>query len=122
MRALVPPNGDFLWPAASLAVMSVSTALLAVQRRSEGLAFLTGVGVNLAASLVVGHFNRAYIFPLNIADDRLNAARDRIFWFSDENLHLSQSCSLCSSVAAMPGDDPILPLPSLLRRHRDRFN
>ena len=45
-----------LWAAAAIAVASSAGATMAVWRRREGWAFAAALGVNLAASLVVWHF------------------------------------------------------------------
>ena len=45
-----------LWAAAAIAVASVAGATMAVWRRREGWAFAAALGVNVAASLVVWHF------------------------------------------------------------------
>ena len=45
-----------LWAAAAIAIASVAGATMAVWRRREGWAFPAALGVNLAASLVVWHF------------------------------------------------------------------
>ena len=47
---------DRLWAAAAIAVASAAGATMAVWRRREGWAFSAAWGVNLAASLVVWHF------------------------------------------------------------------
>jgi hypothetical protein len=47
---------DQLWAAAAIAIASGASATMAVWRRREGWAFATAWGVNLAASLVVWHF------------------------------------------------------------------
>jgi hypothetical protein len=64
---------DYAWVAAALGVMSVAWGLMAVQRRSEVLAFGAGIGVNLAVSLVVWHVYRdlvlgAWWVPLVLAN------------------------------------------------------
>ena len=55
-------HGDPLWAAMAIGAASAAGAGLAVQRRQEGWAFVAGLGVNLAASFVVWHFNRALAF------------------------------------------------------------
>ena len=45
-----------LWAAAAIAIASAAVATMAVWRRREGWAFTAALGVNLAASLVVWHF------------------------------------------------------------------
>ena len=45
-----------LWAAATIAVASAAGATMAVWRRREGWAFAAALGVNVAASLVVWHF------------------------------------------------------------------
>jgi hypothetical protein len=52
-------HGDPLWAAVAIGLASIAAAGLAVQRREEGWAFAAGLGVNLAASLLVWHFHRA---------------------------------------------------------------
>jgi hypothetical protein len=49
-------EGEQLWAAATIAVASGAGATMAVWRRREGWAFAAALGVNLAASLVVWHF------------------------------------------------------------------
>jgi hypothetical protein len=49
---------DHLWAAAALALVSLAGAVQAVWHRREDWAFLAGLGVNLAASLVVWHQHR----------------------------------------------------------------
>ncbi|HEY7315789.1 MAG TPA: hypothetical protein VH643_41045 [Gemmataceae bacterium] len=44
---------DYLWAAAAVSFVATAAALLAVGRRSPGLAFLAGLGANLATSLCV---------------------------------------------------------------------
>jgi hypothetical protein len=55
-------HNDPLWAGAAIGVVSMAGAGLAVQRRQEGWAFIAGLGVNLAASLLVWHFCRAAPF------------------------------------------------------------
>ena len=57
-------HGDPLWAAAAIGMASAAGAGMAVQRRQEGWAFVAGLGVNLAASLLVGHFYRTVPFDL----------------------------------------------------------
>jgi hypothetical protein len=45
----------YAWSAAAVILASAAGAVLAAQRRSEGIAFLAGLGANLAASLTVCH-------------------------------------------------------------------
>jgi hypothetical protein len=47
---------EFLWAAASVALSALATALLSTWLRNEKLAFLAGLGANLATSLGVCHF------------------------------------------------------------------
>jgi hypothetical protein len=49
---------DPLWAAAAVALASFAGATMAVWRRNPGWAFTAGLGVNLAASLVVWHSHR----------------------------------------------------------------
>jgi len=49
-------DGEQLWAAAAIAIASGAGATMAVWRRREGWAFAAALGVNLAASLVVWHF------------------------------------------------------------------
>ncbi len=59
LKAAFWPWQDYheeLWAAAAIAVASVAGATMAVWRRREGWAFAAALGVNLAASLVVWHF------------------------------------------------------------------
>jgi hypothetical protein len=55
-------HGDPLWAAATIGLASTAGAGMAVQRRQEGWAFVAGLGVNLAASLLVWHFFRVVPF------------------------------------------------------------
>jgi hypothetical protein len=55
-------HGDPLWAAAAVGLASTAGAGMAVQRRQEGWAFVAGLGVNLAASLLVWHFFRPLPF------------------------------------------------------------
>jgi hypothetical protein len=50
---------DHLWAAAAIALVSLAGAALAVWHRREDRAFTSGLGVNLAASLVIWHFHRS---------------------------------------------------------------
>ncbi len=49
-------GGEQLWAAAAIALASGAGTTMAIWRRREGWAFATAWGVNLAASLVVWHF------------------------------------------------------------------
>jgi hypothetical protein len=51
-------HNDHLWAAAAIALASMAGAALAVWHRREDWAFVAGLGVNLAASLVVWHLHR----------------------------------------------------------------
>jgi hypothetical protein len=51
-----PQWSEQLWAAAAIAVASGAGATMAVWRRREGWAFATAWGVNLAASIIVWHF------------------------------------------------------------------
>jgi hypothetical protein len=51
-------HDDLLWAAAAIAVACPAGALMAVERRREEWAFMAGLGINLAASFVVWHFDR----------------------------------------------------------------
>jgi hypothetical protein len=55
-------HNDPLWAAVAIGLVSTAGAGLAVQLRREALAFIAGLGINLAASLLVWHFNRAVPF------------------------------------------------------------
>src|SRR5206468_1058320 len=48
---------DHLWAAGAIVLASSAGAVMAVRERREDWAFLTGLGVNLATSLVVWHFH-----------------------------------------------------------------
>jgi hypothetical protein len=52
-------DNERLWAAAAIAIASTAGATMAVWRRREGWAFAAALGVNLAASLVVWHFEEA---------------------------------------------------------------
>ena len=56
LKAAFQHNGEQLWSAAAIAVASGAGATMAVWRRREGWAFAAALGVNVAASLVVWHF------------------------------------------------------------------
>jgi hypothetical protein len=49
-------HDDPLWAAVAIGLASTAGAGIAVQRRQEGFAFVAGLGINLAASLLVWHF------------------------------------------------------------------
>jgi hypothetical protein len=49
---------DYLWAAGAIVLACPAGAAMAVWRRREGWAFTAGLGVNLAASLVVWHFHQ----------------------------------------------------------------
>jgi len=55
-------TGEQLWAAAAIAIASIGGAAMAVWRRREGWAFSAALGVNLAASLVVWHYQRTLDF------------------------------------------------------------
>jgi hypothetical protein len=73
---------DQLWAAGAIALASPAGALLAVQRRNEGWAFTAGLGINLAASLVVWH---------------IHAAAGLTGWWA----HLVQANAIASAVGAL---------------------
>ncbi|MGA2061922.1 MAG: hypothetical protein ABSG67_15660, partial [Thermoguttaceae bacterium] len=73
-----------LWAAAAIAIASTAGATLAVWRRREGWAFTAALGVNLAASLAVWHFEEA----LNLSFDQ---------WW----VRLVQANVIASSLAAL---------------------
>ena len=52
-------DNERLWAAAAIAIAGMAGATMAVWRRREGWAFVAALGVNLAASLVVWHFEEA---------------------------------------------------------------
>jgi hypothetical protein len=52
-------DGERLWAAAGIAIAATAGATMGVWRRREGWAFCAGLGANLAASLVVWHFEEA---------------------------------------------------------------
>ena len=56
LKAAFWQPGEQLWAAAAIAVASGAGATMAVWRRREGWAFAAALGVNVAASLVVWHF------------------------------------------------------------------
>ncbi|HEU5432689.1 MAG TPA: hypothetical protein VFU81_13560, partial [Thermomicrobiales bacterium] len=58
-----------LWAAAAVALASAACATMAVWRRREGWAFVSGLGVNLAATIVVWHWN--IVDRFRFADDFL---------------------------------------------------
>jgi hypothetical protein len=51
-------TGDYLWPAAAIAVASPAGLLMAVRRRREGWALAGCIGFNLAASFGLWHFQQ----------------------------------------------------------------
>ena len=61
MKAAIWHN-DHLWGAGAILLASVAVAAAAVWRREEGLAFSAGLGLNLAASLVIWHYQRGAPF------------------------------------------------------------
>ena len=73
-----------LWAAAAIAIASTAGATMAVWRRREGWAFTAALGVNLAASLAVWHFEEA----LNLSFDQ---------WW----VRLVQANVIASSLAAL---------------------
>jgi hypothetical protein len=50
-------HADHLWAATAIALACPAAALVAVWRRQEAWAFAAGLGINLAASLVVWHYH-----------------------------------------------------------------
>jgi hypothetical protein len=56
LRVVIVHQEDHLWAAAAVALASSAGAAMAVWRRREDWAFVAGLGVHLAASLVVWHF------------------------------------------------------------------
>ena len=56
LKAAVLDEGEQLWAAAAIAIASMAAATMAVWRRREDWAFAAGLGVNVAASIVVWHF------------------------------------------------------------------
>ena len=56
LKAAFWHDGEQLWAAAAIAIASGAGATMAVWRRREGWAFAAALGVNVAASLVVWHF------------------------------------------------------------------
>jgi hypothetical protein len=50
-------GGDYLWAAAALVVVSTTWLVVALGQRREHWAFVAGLGVNLAATLVAWHFH-----------------------------------------------------------------
>jgi hypothetical protein len=73
-----------LWAAAAIAIASTAGATMAVWRRREGWAFTAALGVNLAASIAVWHFEQA----LNLSFDQ---------WW----VRLVQANVIASSLAAL---------------------
>ncbi len=59
--AFIHTDADYerLWAAAAIAIASTAGATMAVWRRREGWAFAAALGVNLAASIAVWHFEEA---------------------------------------------------------------
>jgi hypothetical protein len=53
-------RGEYLWAALAIGMISSAAGVMAVWRRRETWAFAAGVGANLAASLVVWHFNQIF--------------------------------------------------------------
>jgi len=51
-------HGEYLWAGLAIGMISSAAAVMAVWRRRETWAFAAGLGANLAASLVVWHFNQ----------------------------------------------------------------
>ncbi|MHC4177289.1 MAG: hypothetical protein ACYSWU_07275, partial [Planctomycetota bacterium] len=62
LKAAVWHHEEQLWAAAAIATASAAGAAMGVWRRQEGWAFSAALGVNLAASLVVWHFQRTLSF------------------------------------------------------------
>lgn len=62
LKAALVHDDDHLWAAGAIALASMSGAAMAVWRRREDWAFTSGLGVNLAASLVVWYFRRQVAF------------------------------------------------------------
>lgn len=56
LKAALAHEDDHLWAAGAIALAGSAEAVMAVWRRREDRAFTAGLGVNLAASLVVWHF------------------------------------------------------------------
>ncbi len=63
LKAAFFHSGEQLWAAVAIALASGASATMAVWRRREGWAFATAWGVNLAASLVVWHFELQQHLP-----------------------------------------------------------
>ncbi|MGA2798300.1 MAG: hypothetical protein ABSE63_12020, partial [Thermoguttaceae bacterium] len=84
--AFLHDDADYerLWAAAAIAIASTAGATMAVWRRREGWAFTAALGVNLAASLAVWHFEEA----LNLSFDQ---------WW----VRLVQANVIASSLAAL---------------------
>jgi hypothetical protein len=55
-------HNDQIWCAGAITLASVAGAVVAVARRRDGWAFTAGLGLDLAAALVVWHFNRGTAF------------------------------------------------------------
>jgi hypothetical protein len=62
LKAAFWHHEEQLWAAAAIAVASAAGATMGVWRRREGWAFSAALGVNLAASLVVWHFQQTLGF------------------------------------------------------------
>ncbi len=52
------PAEERLWGAAAIGLASAASASMAVWRRREAWAFVSGLGVNVAASFIVGYYER----------------------------------------------------------------
>jgi len=102
---------DRLWAAAAIAVASAAGATMAVWRRREGWAFSAAWGVNLAASLVVWHFQRTLDFQqwwLRLAEANViaSAAVALVWLAARKRLYQLRELSL--------GESPLLATQTML--------
>lgn len=125
LKAAFWHHEEQLWAAAAIATASAAGATMAVWRRREGWAFSAALGANLAASLVVWHFQRTLDFGqwwLRLVEANVIAsaavaliwlaARRRLYQLRE--LTLGQSPLLAAQTAtAIVGNVVILVVPAL---------
>lgn len=103
-----------LWAAAAIALASSACAAMAVWRRREGWAFVAGLGVNLAASIVVWHwqfaerFHFADAWLLLVQANLIAGAAVALVWlaahermYADRLFSISGSPLLCLQIALL---------------------
>ncbi len=110
---------DHLWAAAAIAIAGTAGAAMAVWRQREDWAFVAGLAVNLAASLIVWHFRWdvpfetwwLYLVQANI----VSAAVVALLWlgarkllYGDSNLSLRSAPLLAMQIALAFGGNALV--------------